>query len=148
MGARGLRVVTCVFLTVMILGSSAVIAYAGIAYSNWRDYGPVLNINYQNRASVLTYTGTAAAYTYVKTKSGSKVPAGYLGTYCRLYKNGVLILESEKWIYNTSSDSIMVNYVSTSSVVGSNYYSKGISAAYNGNGYNTVATYQSPSQTG
>ncbi|MDI6799996.1 MAG: hypothetical protein QMD53_04935 [Actinomycetota bacterium] len=145
MGSRKLKVTICAFLVGVISTASVVTAYAAMAYSNWRDYGPVMNINYQNRAKVFTDANYAIAYTDVKTKSGNNVPAGYMGAYVRLYKNGTLIKESKRWEYTNSSTRSFVVVVLEYGIRGSNYYSKGISASYNGNGYNTVATYQSPS---
>lgn len=91
-------------------------------------------------------TNSIWAHTNNRTESGAAVQTGWLGAKARLYKNGKSEKESG-WKYKTKPTANFSYYVNITRSAGY-YYSKGISAAYNGSGYNTVATYESPTLNG
>jgi len=126
-----------------ILGAGTV-AFAGLADSPWGYYGPILGKSYRNQATVVTGTDHAWAYTYVETTGQENLPAGYMGALARLYKSGTLCSQ-QGYTYNDTalagfSEATFVNCGRGT------YYSYGVTKAYNGNGYNAVFTFQSPSQ--
>ena len=67
-----------------------------------------------------------------------------MGAYARLYRNdGSLVWDSGTY-YNSGpafSYSVPASYFYD---LGWTFYSKGLTYAYNGNGYNTYSTFQSP----
>jgi len=87
--------------------------------------------------------GDIGAYTYAETYPSVNVPAGYIGVLARAYRNDALCSQ-EGYDYNSSK----LAGISTATFTGcghGTYYSYGVSRAYNGNGYNSVYTFRSPS---
>lgn len=119
-------------------------AIAGQALSPWGYYGPVSGYNYQNRAEIDTNNTSAWGYTEVETQKGANVPTGYMGTLARLYKGGSLCSQAG-YSYNDIRTSYWENEDLNDCGSG-NYYSYGATRAYNGNGYNSYYTFQSPVQ--
>lgn len=145
-GRNSIRKVVTIFLLGLVLGAST-IAFAATVHSPWGYYGPYLGYNYKNQAGCDVFTGSAFADTAVEQNpNGSGVPAGYMGAQAYLYFNDVVVKNTT--MRYTNSDGYIRLYVNTSTYYGNGtYYSKGKSAAYNGNGYNYFYTFQSPSQT-
>ena len=103
-------------------------------------YGPINGYSYKNKGDISNDTRLWAGT--VAHSTDGNVPTGYIGVKSRLYKSDALC-KSTDFIYNTSRAAGLSN--STSGDCGSGtYYSKGVSAAYNGNGYDTYNTFQSP----
>ena len=130
----------------ILFSASVTVAVAATGTSPWYYYGPYQGYSYQNSASVTSsYPNGVWADTHVKTQSGATVPAGYMAAWSGLYNSsGQLLQSSGKWLYNLAP----LAYMGISSdewLASGAFYSKGYTAAYNGNGYNTFNTYQSPS---
>lgn len=124
-------------------------ALAGTASSPYYYYGPVLGYNYDNQATVVAETSPlvgAWAATWVGQDGYLSVPPGYMGAKARLYDSSGILREASNWVYNNSSANAFDVLTPTDSTPGT-YYSYGISAAYNGNGYYTYYTYVSPYQS-
>ena len=121
-------------------------ALAGFASSPSYYYGPVYGYSYYNLAVVETGTSGAEAGTAVSDQSSSvNVPTGYMGAFARLYNGNNVLVESSGWYYNNQPLNGISYWTSYDTTHGT-YYSYGITAAYNGNGYNDYYTYQSPEQ--
>ena len=139
---RHRKVAFIAFMVGILLGISVMVAFAAKATSTWVYYGPILGYSYQNQATV-SNDHELWFSTYVRTQNSSSVPTGYMGALTRLYKSDVLVA-SEGWAYNSGPCS---GYTLVGSGYGHGsgiYYSKGKTRAYNGNGYNTFDTNQSP----
>ena len=121
-------------------------AYAGSVTGIWGYYGPQAGISYQNQNAVYTNgpSGPEYAYTTASTQGGN-APAGYMGVTTRLYAAATGFM----WADNGPSYS-SGNIVSMSLPAGNStdlhqyFYAKGLTYAYNGNGYNTYESFQSP----
>lgn len=143
---KNLRTILCAFLISVFLGTSATVVYANSVNSNDRNYGPVNGYKYYNNASVINNTNLCARTWVMMTEGGNQVPTGYMGGKARLYTSGGSLKRESEWIYNDQPIAGYGVYTNNYNQSGT-YYSKGISAAYNGNGYTTYSTYQSPNLT-
>jgi hypothetical protein len=140
---------------IAILMANALAAFAGSATSA-QGYYTVYNHNYFNESSITTGIDPngkpyANAYTGAMCnpcEPSNSVPAGYLGAKARLFNASNQLISQTEFVYNSSSD--WVEYSDSArlspAVLGAAYYSYGITAAYNGNGYTTYYTFVSPSQ--
>ena len=143
---ENIRVKVSTFLLGIILGVSTMSVLAAVAYGEWGYYGPFLGINYQNQA----YVGVLSSGVYAGTKvsrnrnESGNVPIGYMGSQARLFKNDALYSSSTMTYNDEPLWSFSVTTGSTTNT--GTYYSKGITAAYNGNGYDYYYTFASPSQ--
>lgn len=116
------------------------------------DYGyySVYGYDYQNYSTIRmsNYAGYRYAYasTGVSCTSTTSVPAGYFGAKSRIYDvNGQVVIESSYTFSNGPAGSWYAPTVSTSGFDGGTlYYSKGATAAYNGDGYDYYVTFQTP----
>ncbi|NOU88665.1 hypothetical protein GC102_23360 [Paenibacillus sp. LMG 31460] len=142
---KDLKYMVSSLLAGVLLGSFAVMAFASTASSGWGTYGPINGYSYQNKATVSNDTRLYAA-TSVQTQDSSNAPTGYMGAVARLYKSDVLC-QSTSYSYNSSSAAGMGTSTTTTGCGSGTYYSYGLSAAYNGNGYNEWYTFQSPNIT-
>lgn len=140
---KNLKVSVCSFLVGIFLSITAIAAYAASAYSPWGYYGPYLGYSYQNRASILTYTDSASAYTDVQNQTSGNVPTGYMGLKARMYNSSNSLVSQSDYSYNSQPLYSMARSTSTTSH--GTYYSKGLTQAYNGNGYVEYTTFASPS---
>lgn len=123
--------------------SVAGVAYANsISWGNVKDTGTINGYNYYNQAWIQTVPNLAGAS--MGTVNGGNAPSGYMGIQASLYSaGGTLCQDTLPYYYSASS----TNYigVGTVGICGAgNYYSKGWSRAYNGNGYTTYPSYLSP----
>jgi hypothetical protein len=141
---RNLKIAFLTFIISTLFAASATVAFAALASSDWRNYGPHQGYYYMNQAQVYTDSGVMA-WTKVAEEDWDSVPAGYMAAWAGLYNSsGQIKASSGNWIYNSSSTpSLSVS--STRYYSSGAYYSKGMTAAYNGSGYNTYDTYMSPS---
>lgn len=131
----------------IFLGMSGMIAYASFSSveSNWIKYGPVNGYYYQNQSYCAKDTELPGAWagTTVLPQWYGSAPAGYMGAQANLYNSAGSKISTGSWRYNSSTSygiSAVSSYTSQNGV----YYSKGQTAAYNGNGYNYYSTYRSP----
>ncbi|RIJ77990.1 hypothetical protein D1871_04710 [Nakamurella silvestris] len=115
--------------------------------SPFNVYGPVLGYNYKNQSTAYN-TAPYQAWGRVRTADSSVlVPPGYMGAQVTLYRNGVRC-RTAAMNYSQYNNNAW-NVYTTGGTCGTGvYYAKGSTAAYNGNGYNTYYTAQSPSFNG
>ncbi len=133
-----------ILLVGIILGVSTMV-FAGSTISEWGYYGPYSGYSYKNRALLDVDGNGQNAMTSVYYTGSGTVPSGYMGAQARLFKNGSLYKYSTMQ-YNSSADYGFVASTGYASGGSGTYYSYGITAAFNGNGYNNFYTFQSPSQ--
>ena len=139
------KLAVCTFMLGILIAIGAIVASAADAYSSWGYYGPILGYSYKNQAEVTSnYLGTLGAITYVDTQDYSNVPTGYMGVKAQLYNSSDNLVAFSDWSYNNSEAWGWNQGAACSSCGSGIYYSKGVTAAYNGNGYNTYYTFQSP----
>ena len=140
---RNFKAAVIAFLLGILFSASATAAFAATATSPWYYYGPYLGYSYQNQAEVDSGSGVWAT-TYVQTQDSSTVPTGYVAAWAGLYDSSGQVVESSgNWIYNSEPVGGM-SVLSPSYYSSGAYTSKGYTAAYNGNGYNSFTTYTSP----
>lgn len=131
----------------ILFGIGTQSVYAAYADSSQRDY-IVIGYSYYNQASIyVNASGNTGAHatTGVHSKSGN-VPSGYMGYRAGLYKDNGVLCKQTSWKYNSSplAGTIGGTGYTTSCGKGA-YFSRGMTAGYNGNGYFTIETYRSPS---
>lgn len=148
MNKKNLRKVVSTFIVGIILGVSTMSVLAGVAEGAWGYYGPVQGYSYKNiaRVYVSETSGWTYAQSYVEKDGSGIIPTGYMGAQARLYKNDALE-KTAALVYNTA-DVTSLSSATTASYQGGagTYYSKGITLAFNGSGYDTYTTFQSPNQ--
>lgn len=140
---NNVRILAYALLIGIFLGFTSMMAYATTTYSSWKSYGPVYGYSYKNRAEASNGSNYYVCARAVAANSvSSDVPAGYLGALPSMYKSDGQLMWSGSWSYNSSAAYSISVPVDATSIV--SIYSKGITAAYNGGGYSTYSTYQSP----
>jgi len=137
-----LKIALCAFIASIILGICTV-AFATELSSNWKNYGPINGYSYRNQATVRT-AGGVQAETYVERSTTGNVPVGYLGAKASLYDSYDRLYNSTGWDYSIDICHGMYQVTTPYDFDAGYYYSKGQSAAYNGDGYSTYATYATP----
>lgn len=120
-------------------------ASATALYSAAWYYGPILGITYYNQSIVSDNTVMTSGYS-IWSSNGQTIPGGWSGGQGFLYMNGALCANSSMY-YNPQNSSGWsgaggINYCGYG-----NYNARGITAAYNGNGYNNYYTAYSPMYT-
>lgn len=140
---NNVKPIACALLVGIFLGFTSMMAYATTTYSSWKYYGPVYGYSYKNRAEASNGSNYyVCARAVAANSTSSDVPAGYLGSRPSMYKSDGQLMWTGSWYYNSiPANSISVPVDATSIV---SIYSKGMTAAYNGDGYSTYSTYQSP----
>ena len=141
-----LKKLNALFILFGILGfAGASAAYASQQFSNKQDTGSVNGYSYYNRSYVdntYDFAGSLAA-----TTNGANAPVSYMGATGHLWKagGGGTLCEVGGWTYNTTATFQWVAQTTFGAYCGAgNYWSSGFTRAYNGNGYNTYSTYESP----
>lgn len=126
------------------IGAGPGAAFADAA-SGWGYFGPNAGYSYKNQSIIYNLTSTqVTASTTTANQSSGNVPGGYMGADARLFTStGALRAESG---YRFTSGAANSTTVPVQSTTHGTYYRYGISAAYNGSGYNYVYAYQSPQQ--
>ena len=110
-------------------------------------YGPILgykNGNYSN-AYPTYYYGAASAFNADSPQRSE--PSGYLGAQASFYHSGALCHQTAM-LYSFASTSLWHANTSQGTCGSGEYHAKGSTAAYNGSGYSTYYTNQSPSFNG
>ncbi len=135
------------FAVGIVLGVSGPVL-AAVTSSAIGYYGPIDGYNYENQADLSLSGGIFVPETAVSTQQGASTPAGYMGCNARLFNTntGALVQQSGMIYDNSSGNNFSVEQDDLTSRTGS-YYSYGITAAYNGNGYDYYYTFKSPSLT-
>lgn len=135
--------ITFLAFAIGIFLSFSTVAMASNTTSPNLYFGPFAGYSYFNYSG-LDNTYGAAADASTCTQSGT-VPAGYMGISAYLYDDATGICKANSnWYYNTSNSAGIGAYTSYYTVSGHYYYAKGLSDVYNGNGYTSQWTYQSP----
>jgi hypothetical protein len=80
---------------------------------------------------------------YIVTQNDGNAPVGYMGAKARLYNDSGVLKASSDYIYNSEESSGVGATTSPHKKAGT-YYSKGLTRAYNGNGYDEYTTFQTP----
>ncbi len=141
---HNVKPIACALLIGIFLGFTTMMAYATTTYSDWKLYGPVNGYGYKNRAIAYSDNNEYVEARVVACTSNTEVsiPAGYMGVRPDIYKSDGQLMWTGTWAYNNNEVQSMIGTYGVGSVVA--IYSKGKTAAYNGNGYNTYSTNQSP----
>jgi hypothetical protein len=136
--------VLMVFVTGLLVGGGVAAANAGTADSAY-GYYTVAGHQYRNQAVVATNPGAAAASTGTGWSAGGTT-AGWAGSRGRLFTSGGSLSCEGSNTYNgtTGTDAVGVSCRKTGS---GSWYSYGVSLGWNGSGYTSFYTYQSPNQT-
>lgn len=134
------KIAFCSFMVGIFFAISATVVLAATAdgpYLLYSEYG----YNYQARNSV-DASGAPFAITKAESRSGT-VPTGYISVKAQLFRDDKLD-EYTDWTYNPVP---CVGYSKSTqkTFLGGNYYSKGFTSAYNGNGYTIKTPGRSPS---
>jgi hypothetical protein len=131
------------FFLTFLLTISAVTVYA-YTESTWWNYGPISGYYYSSAARCYSNEPSGAmATTCVQPQYGGTAPSGYMGCYARLYNGAGYLKNYSSWYFN-SGVSYGIEGGASPYYVHDNYYSYGITAAYNGSEYAYYYTYQSP----
>lgn len=141
---NNVKIVTCALLLGIFLSVTSMMAYATTAYSGFKLYGPVNGYGYKNRAIAYSDNNEFVSARVVACTADADImiPVGYMGVRPDMYKSDGQLMWTGSWIYNSDKVHSIIGSTDAGSIV--SIYSKGITAAYNGNGYNTYSTYQSP----
>lgn len=126
-----------------ILLSFSTIALATSVYSDWKYFGPTNGEYYQNRASATSSPGSVNGTAVIQTQDLATVPTGWMGISSYLYNSSGVCVANSSWYYNPSA-SIGIGQTTPTVTTPGYYYCKGLSQAYNGNGYDSYWTYQTP----
>jgi hypothetical protein len=119
---------------------------AGAIVSSDRYFGPIDGYSYYNQSSLYGPSSYTAGV-FMGTSNYVNAPADYIGVQAELYEPGGHSCISSTWYYMASAGGGQSNvvYGGLGYCNGpSNYYSKGWTRAYNGNGYDTYGAYATP----
>ncbi|TCK92631.1 hypothetical protein EDC19_1782 [Natranaerovirga hydrolytica] len=137
-----------IFATILycaLLFSSHAI-FAGSAWSP-EGYFSVYGYNYSNKSFISTSSSTYNGWTWLGA-SNKMPPAGYMGAQTRIYNDANdALVASSTMTYSTQDAWSMGSDGCFRSVSFGSYYSKGLTRVYNGNGYESYNSFQSPTQT-
>jgi hypothetical protein len=142
---RVVLTLTAAFL-VSFLAAVPIGASAGTASSSVGSFSSGGH-SYTNQAVIHTSTGSASAQT-LTAPSGYTAPAGWVGSRGRLFASGGTLSCESSNLYSTGSlvsGQYWSQYSCTRTTTGA-WYSYGVSLVWNGSGYNSVYTFQSPNQ--
>ena len=144
--SRIAAVFAAVFVGAFLFGFVPSAANAGSANSGIGTF-TTNGVGYQNYANIYTSPGSARAYTYTGPRSTS-VASGWVGSRGRLFTGGGALSCEGANSFSTQTLSAGTYWSGTSCGRGGsgNWYSYGVSLTYNGSGYNTTYTFQSPQQ--
>lgn len=123
-------------------------AWAATTVTGSKGYYSTYGWNYYNY-NQLTNAGAEGSWgtTYAYHDNDGSVPGGYMGAYARVYTPSGHLCVSGGWTYNYAG-AVGVGETTSGGIQATcgagNYYSQGLTRAYNGNGYNTFTTFQSP----
>lgn len=116
-------------------------------------YYTVYGKDYANYAFVYAGYYNNVAYANAGTRVQcdpitNKVPSGYMGAKARLYISSDKLVASTSFVYNSKeTNALNSDFASLNPAKASDaYYSYGITAAYNGDGYTQYYTFKSPAQ--
>lgn len=140
---RKARVILSVLITSILLVSSATVALANVE-SQTKYYGPVGGYSYSNCATADVCGLNVSASVNVSVRGASQVPAGYMGCMPGLYNSSGTLLIQGEWVYNSVAAGSMCTNTRLINPATGAYYSRGITAAFNGDGYDCYESYRTP----
>lgn len=140
---RNLKGAAFAFILGILFATSATAVFAASASSPYGYYGPYQGYSYKNMADIISGSGVWG-YADVYNQTSDSVPTGYMGAEGRVFNSAGNLVASSNMKYNSSAASGLLVPSETYYSSGT-YYSYGITAAYNGNGYNEYYTLKSPS---
>lgn len=131
---------------VMSLGISTV--FASESGTSASGYFTVYGQGYENWSSITCGNDFANTSSRIMTQEGygHDVPAGYMGSKGRLFDSKDNLITQTSMIYNSSSTYYLNSDFASKAggALGNYYYGYGITAAYNGNGYDQYYTFKTP----
>ncbi len=129
------------FAIATIVGAAGV-AQATAVYSIWGSYGPIQGIAYANQA-VTNNNSIMVGHISVKSTNGKTIPGGWSGGRATLYRNGA-VCSSASMTYYSNPTTSWSGGTTIKNCGHGDYTTKGVTAAYNGNGYSNYYTFTSP----
>lgn len=132
-----------VFATSLLGGLGITAAIAGTAYSSY-GYYTVNGHEYVSRAIISTATNNATAVTNNQWNGGGTW-SGWAGARGRLFTSGGSLSCEGSNVYNSGTGTLAVGY-SCQRLYAGTWYSYGVALGWNGGGYTSFYTYQSPNQ--
>lgn len=135
-----LSVILAMVLVVFVSGDIAYAAYA----NGSKSYVTVYGHKYEYSSSVTSQSGEVWSHASVGSATMENLPTGYIGANARLYNSAGTLIKSSGWLYSDSACGGISNKTPTYYTNSGTYYGKGQVKMYNGNGYNTYTTTQSP----
>ena len=139
LGAR--RLATFAAATGLLFGAGVGAAQAATAY------GTVGTVNAGGRSysTQSVFVSDAPAYAATNQWTGSAVGAGWMGTNARTFYGADILCRDGGYYFNSGSTTFMGSAQYTTWGAHSDYYSWGVTAHWNGNGYEYWYTFRSPS---
>ena len=138
---KNLKIVICVFLLGIFMGTSAV-AFATEIEGDWSMF-PVDDIFFKNRSKIISdfFLGVYG-YTWVETEYA--LPAGYIGASAYLYESPSGIMRLSSGVKYTTTSTNWLSQATGYRNVSGTYYSKGNSLHFTSGGYVTKGTVRTP----
>lgn len=143
MNLRSFKVLIGSFIVGVLISTSFMVAIASQTYSPYKPYGPILGYSYKNQSMVSNTPRLYGATTVCNQASGN-VPSGYMAAKAYLYNNQGVAVDQTDWYFNDGPAWSIGPCTIHSGFSPGAYCSRGVSAAYNGNGYTSEYTYWSP----
>ncbi len=136
-------------LPVLVTFGLSAATFAASAYSSVGDYGPIDGISYANESLIQVGSSSSDPVwtnAYVWAQNDAYVPAGWVGADARLYNSSGAEVYNSGMSYCDSSLSNGADFqVDAEDYVGTgNYYAQGVTASWNGNGYDDYWTFKTP----
>ena len=147
MKKKQIRLLVSSFVGGVLIGSLFTVVSAASTSGSWGSLRTNQWLFLQKPGAALSENGSSLpvnATTEVDNSGTGLVPTGYMGAQGRLYKSTGSLCSSENTYYNQSATSNLSVIVSGDCGTGIAYYSKGLTTAFNGNGYDSYNTFQSP----
>ena len=123
-----------------VLGAASP-AYAATAQGPDAYYGPIYGYSYYNYNWI--DSSIEEAVTIVGNQEAANVPTGYMGDQAELWTSSGSLCLASGWYYNPSPAG-SISYGVSGTCGAGNYYSQGVTSAYDGNGYVSYQSDQSP----
>ena len=141
-----MKLVKTVVLIFIFGAISSFAAFSALAYSYSQSSNLYFSNNgyyYYNYAMITVDSDYATGNSAIDVQGSGTVPTGYIGAQGRLYSSSGTLMQVGSTYYNSVAASGLSSGTGRCYSTGT-FYSKGITYAYNGNGYTTYWTNQSP----
>lgn len=146
MKKRTHKLLSIISIVCILLFGVSVVTYAAtsVAQSTIKT-STLLGYSYDYWATVASYDDPEAIAATMVLCDGTTAPTGYMGAIARLYNSVGVMCKSTSWTYNSSAAAgVSVQTPYNSYPYRGTYFAKGQIKLYNGNGYNTYDTNQTP----